>query len=117
MNKNNQISFNPARMRQARQKRGLSIEEASRRTSTNKMTLLRYECGDIHTVSVDRLNRLAGIYGTSPAWLTGIAPEQEFLSCKDHLLLSPVSADPPSHLGLRLLSCIHFLSSTDSRQV
>lgn len=113
MNESPLIPLNHARLRSARIKQGLTIEEASRLASINKMTLLRYESGDIRTISPERLCRLAGVCGTSPAWLAGLSPEEEFLTDKDQILLSPDSAQLPSHLGPRLLACLHFLSESE----
>ncbi|MCI8401170.1 MAG: helix-turn-helix transcriptional regulator [Lachnospiraceae bacterium] len=105
------IPFSSLRLREARTRRGLTIENVSRLAGLNKMTLLRYESGDIRTISPDRLIRLAQIYETSPAWLAGIASHQEFLSRPHRILLSPDQADPPSRLGFRLLICLRYFSS------
>lgn len=116
VSRSSHVPFDPVRLRQARQQKGFTIEEASLRTSINKMTLLRYETGDIHTISPERLVRLANAYGTSPAWLTGISPEQEFFFVSEQLLLSPDGSCQPSHLGQRLLACLHYLSgNTDPK--
>lgn len=106
------IPFNPSRMRQARQQKELTIEEAAQLSSVNKMTLQRYESGDIRAISPERLRRLATVYETSPAWLTGISSQQEFLFREANLLFSPLSAEQPSHLGQRLLVCLNFLGQT-----
>ncbi len=102
------IPFPPQNLRQARLHCHLSIEEAAHLASLNKMTLLRYESGDIRTISSRRLHRLAEIYQVPPAWLMGISPRQEFFSAQEKLLVSPRRAEPPSRLGARLLTCLHF---------
>lgn len=104
------IPLSSQRLRQARLRCRLTIEEASRLTGANKMTLLRYESGDIHTIAPERLRRLAELYKVTPAWLAGVAPCQEFFSDCGQLLLSPDRAETPSHLGFRLLACLRFCS-------
>ena len=104
------ISLKSSRLRQARLRCEMTIEEAARLTSLNKMTLQRYESGDIRSTSLDRLLRLAESYHVSPAWLAGIAADQEFLSGPEQLLLSPDLSLPPSRLGPRLLACLQFFS-------
>ena len=104
------IPLNSQRLRQARLRCRITIEEAARLTGANKMTLLRYESGDIRTIAPERLKRLAKLYKVTPAWLAGVAPCQEFFSDSGRLLLSPDRAEPPSHLGFRLLACLRFCS-------
>ena len=108
------VSLDSSRLRQARLRCEITIEEAARQTSLNKMTLQRYESGDIRATSPDRLLRLAILYNVSPAWLTGIAAGQEFLSASEQLLLSPDLSLPPSRLGPRLLACLQFFSKKNS---
>lgn len=104
------ISFDPQTLRQARIQCSLTVEEAARLASVNKMTLLRYENGDIHTISPERLDRLARLYKVPPSSLAGIASGQEFFSEQGRLLLSPDKAETPSRLGGRLLACLQFFS-------
>ncbi len=104
------IPIDGSRLRQARLSCDLSLEEVSQQVSINKMTLLRYETGDIRTISPERLHRLAQLYQTTPAHLYGISPQQEFLT-EDGGQIIPFSADPPSHLGARLEACLRFLST------
>ena len=102
------IPFHPQNLRQARLRCHLSIEEAARLASANKLTLQRYESGDIRTITPKRLLCLAEVYKVPPAWLMGISPRQEFFSAPEKLLLSPRRAEPPSRLGARLLTCLQF---------
>lgn len=102
------IPFHSQNLRQARLRCHLTIDEAARLAAVNKMTLQRYECGDIRTITLERLNRLAHLYQVPPAWLAGASPRQEFFSEPERLLLSPDQAEPPSHLGTRLLACLRF---------
>lgn len=103
------IPLYASRLREARQNQGLSIEEASTQAAINKMTLLRYETGDIRTIAPERLDRLAKLYQTTPAYLCGISPTQEFMS-DTGLHIVPFTADPPTRLGRRLQSCLDFLA-------
>ena len=105
------IPLDAARLRKARQQLGLTLEEASRQTSINKMTLQRYESGDIRAIAPERLQRLAALYHTTPAQLHGISPQQEFIT-DNGLSIVPVTADPATPQGRRLLACLDFLSDS-----
>ena len=107
------IPINASRMRQARIRQHLSLEEAAQRASINKMSLQRYESEDIRTMSKERLLRLAQLYKTTPAWLTGVSPSQEFWVDDCELLITPTSANHGSQLGKRLLSCLHQTSTKE----
>lgn len=107
---NLRIPLDAARLRQARQAKQLTLEEVSVAASINKMTLLRYETGDIRAIAPERLQRLADLYGTTMAFLHGISADQEFTTDLK-LQIIPVDADPPTHLGLRLTT---FLSLTST---
>lgn len=99
------IPLDPSRLRQARQAKHLTLEEVSAAVSINKMTLLRYETGDIHSIASERLERLAALYETTPAFLHGISNHQEFTT-DFGLQIIPVHADPPTALGQRLTACL-----------
>ena len=56
---NLRIPLDAVRLRQARQAKLLTLEEVSAAVFINKMTLLRYETGDIRAIAPERLERLA----------------------------------------------------------
>ncbi len=95
------IPLDATRLRQARQNKHLTLEEVSAAVSINKMTLLRYETGDIRAIAPERLERLAALYDVTPAYLHGIGLDQEFTTDLG-LQLIPFHADPPTPLGRRL---------------
>lgn len=99
------IPLDAYRLRQARQNKKLTLEEVTALVSINKMTLLRYETGDIRAIAPERMERLATLYETTQAWLSGISPTQEFIT-DANLEITPVSADPPTPLGRRLNACV-----------
>lgn len=103
------IPLDSARLRLARQQTGLSLAEAAKRAGLNKMTLTRYESGDIRSAACASLHRLAAAYECPPFWLAGMDTGREFFAGEQELLLSPRTADSPSGLGSRLLSCLHYL--------
>lgn len=107
------IPLHAQRIRQARQAKELTLEEVSQHVSINKMTLLRYETGDIHTIAPERLYRLAELYDATPAYLCGMSPSQEFTDAQG-LQITPISADLPSRLGSRLNTCLRFLQEYDT---
>lgn len=99
------IPLDASRLRQARQRKNLTLEEVTALVSINKMTLLRYETGDIRAIAPERMERLAALYETTQAWLSGISSTQEFIS-DTGLEITPISADPPTPLGRRLNACV-----------
>lgn len=99
------IPLDASRLRQARQNKNLTLEEVTALVSINKMTLLRYETGDIRSIAPERMERLAALYETTQAWLSGISPTQEFITDTD-LEIVPITADPPTALGRRLNACL-----------
>ena len=103
------IPLDGGRLRQARQKAGLTLTEAADMADINKMTLARYESGDILSVAAARLCRLADLYQSPPFWLAGLDAGQEFYTEGQGLLLSPEMSKKSPGLGKRLLSCLHFL--------
>ena len=95
------IAIDSQRLRQARIASHFTLEEVSRQVSITKMTLQRYETGDIRAISPERLERLARLYGTTPSYLHGISPTQEFITDQS-MTIVPCSADPSTALGRRL---------------
>lgn len=103
------IPLDADRLRQARHACQYSIEEAASLASLNKMTLLRYESGDIRTISPDRLSRLAVIYQTTPSYLCGVDPQTEYMT-EDGILITPSSAEHANHLGKRLQAYLNLVA-------
>ena len=95
------IPLDADRIRQARRSCEYSIEEVANLASLNKMTLLRYESGDIRSISPERLYRLAEIYKTTPAHLCGLDPHTEYLT-KEGIHIIPSSAEADTPIGKRL---------------
>ena len=103
------IPLNGERLRHARQRAGLTLAEAAAMAGVNKMTLARYESGDIRSVTAARLCRLADLYQSPPFWLAGMDASQEFYTEGQGLLLSPEISRKPPGLGSRLLSCLRYM--------
>lgn len=106
-------SFEPSAMRQARIQAGCTIEDAASLAHLNKMTLLRYESGDIHQISEDRLLRLSQVYHIPAAALLGIPAGQEFFLPEDQIHFVPDAASEPSCIGKRLLCVRHVICQKD----
>ena len=113
---NLRIPLDAVRLRQARQAKHLTLEEVSAAVSINKMTLLRYETGDIRAIAPERLERLASLYGTTPAVLHGISLVQEFTT-ENGLQIVPIHADPPTPLGRRLTACLSLIQNKGDHDV
>ena len=103
------IPLDADRLRQARIACKYTIEEVAHLASLNKMTLLRYESGDIRTISPDRLDRLAAIYQTTPSHLCGTDPQTEYMTA-DEILITPSAAEPANHLGRRLQAYLNLVA-------
>jgi repressor LexA len=67
---NNQIEF-AARLKNKRIESGLSLQEVAEKIGISKVTLSRYESLDIVNIPSDKIEELAIIYGTTPAYLMG----------------------------------------------
>ena len=67
---NNQIEF-AAKLKNKRIESGLSLQEVAEKIGISKVTLSRYESLDIVNIPSDKIEELAIIYGTTPAYLMG----------------------------------------------
>ena len=67
---NNQIEF-AARLKNKRIESGLSLQEVAEKIGVSKVPLSRYESLDIVNIPSDKIEELAIIYGTTPAYLMG----------------------------------------------
>ena len=108
------IPLDADRIRQARLTCRFSLEYVAQQVSINKMTLQRYESGDIRTISPDRLYRLARLYQTTPARLCGISPDTEYITSQS-LHVIPHSADLPTSTGKRFDIYLHVHSQTNDK--
>ncbi|MBE6555234.1 MAG: helix-turn-helix domain-containing protein [Ruminococcaceae bacterium] len=59
------------KIRDLRLKRGLSQEDIARALGTTKQAVYKYESGIVTNIPVDKLERIAGLLGVSPAYLAG----------------------------------------------
>lgn len=108
------IPFDSAAMHQARLAAGLTIEEAASMTGLNKMTIQRYESGDIHQISPTRLLNLACVYHRPPLSLIGIPTSRDFFfdfgSGCTPCYFAPEGALPPAYPGKLILAVKRGLS-------
>lgn len=59
------------RIKNRREKLGLSVEEVARKLNKHRATVYRYESNEIETLPIDVLEPLAVVLRTSPAYLMG----------------------------------------------
>ena len=59
------------RIRAARETKQMTLEELGAACGVNKQTIFKYERGIITNIPLDKLERIAEVLGTTPAWLMG----------------------------------------------
>ena len=59
------------RIRELRQRSGLSMQEVAERLNTTKQTVYKYETGIITNIPSDRISAMAVMFGVSPAVIMG----------------------------------------------
>lgn len=59
------------RIRAARESKGITQEELGRMCGTTKQTIFKYESGTVTNIPLDRLETLAEVLDTTPAFIMG----------------------------------------------
>lgn len=59
------------RLKQARELRNITLEEAGNKVNVHKSTVLRWENGETEKFKIPTLETLANFYNVNPAWLMG----------------------------------------------
>ncbi len=59
------------RLRKLRLDKNMTLEEVGKRLNISRQTLQRYESGVIGNIPSDKIENLAEIYNTSPAYIMG----------------------------------------------
>ena len=82
------------RLRQAREEKDISLEEAGNKVGVNKSTVLRWENGMTEKFKIPTLEILAEFYGVNPSWLMGHDVSKYIKESKTDLLGNPASPIP-----------------------
>ena len=59
------------RLRQARELRKITLEEAGKQVDVHKSTVLRWENGETEKIKLPTLEKLSEFYNVNPTWLAG----------------------------------------------
>lgn len=59
------------RIRAARETKRMTLEELGAACGVNKQTIFKYERGIVTNIPLDKLEKIAEVLGTTPAWLMG----------------------------------------------
>ena len=59
------------RIRQLREKQGLSLEDLGKAIGTTRQNIFKYESGDITNIPYDKLKKIADTLGTDPWYILG----------------------------------------------
>lgn len=59
------------RLKQARESRKITLEDAGKKVDVHKSTVLRWENGETEKIKLPILETLASFYGVNPVWLMG----------------------------------------------
>ena len=68
------------RLKEKREEKGLTLEEAAKHINVSKVTLHRYENLDILNIPSDKIEILAKLYGTTPKYIMGWSDEDGIAS-------------------------------------
>ena len=83
-----------ARLKQAREKQHITLEEAGKKVGVHKSTILRWENGETEKIKLPIIETLANYYGVNPLWLMGHDAPKDAIHYKTDELPSPsVSID------------------------
>lgn len=66
------------RLKQSREIKNISLEEAGRYVGVNKSTIMRWENGQTEKFKIPVLKKLAEFYDVNPSWLMGFNVSQEY---------------------------------------
>ncbi len=67
-----------ARLKQARELRHITLEEAGKKVDVHKSTVLRWENGETEKIKLPVIEMLSSYYNVNPVWLMGYdVPMQE----------------------------------------
>ena len=101
---NNRITYRPDRMKSARERRGMTLDELGKRIGLSKGTLSRYETGEVKGIRLNTINDIALILDVNPTWLLGESDNEEmsasqretlteFGDLETRLVISPSTSD------------------------
>lgn len=83
-----------SRLKQSREERNISLEEAGNKVGVNKSTVLRWESGKTEKFKIPTLEILADFYGVNSSWLIGHDVPKYSASVKLDKLGNPVISIP-----------------------
>ena len=73
-------SMQGRRIRQLREKKGMSLEDLGQAIGTTRQNIFKYEAGDITNIPYDKLRKIAEALDTDPWYILGWEPPKK----KDH---------------------------------
>lgn len=84
------------RLKEARERNKITLEEAGKKVDVHKSTVLRWENGETEKIKLPILETLADYYNVNPAWLAGFdVPMERYLNTyKTDKLGNPVTSIP-----------------------
>lgn len=83
-----------SRLKEAREEKNISLEEAGNKVGVNKSTVLRWESGKTEKFKIPTLEILANFYGVNSSWLIGHDVPKYSASIKLDELGNPVVSIP-----------------------
>lgn len=82
------------RLKQAREEKNISLEEAGNKVGVNKSTVLRWENGMTEKFKIPTLEILAEFYDVNPSWLMGNDVAKYRKNIKKDIIGNPISTIP-----------------------
>lgn len=76
------------RIRTARKKQNMTLDELAKKVGTSKQTIQRYETGIINNIPSDKIKAIAAILCTTPAFLIGWTEKSQITTLSNIDLLN-----------------------------
>lgn len=82
------------RLKQAREEKNITLEEAGKKVDVHKSTVLRWENGETEKIKLPIIETLANYYEVNPVWLMGYDVPKYSKTVKKDILGNPVVPIP-----------------------
>ncbi len=82
------------RLKEAREEKGISLEDAGKKVGVNKSTILRWENGQTEKFKIPTLEILADYYGVNSSWIIGKDNHKYIYTNRTDVFGNPVVSIP-----------------------
>ena len=82
------------RLKEAREEKGISLEDAGKKVGVNKSTILRWENGQTEKFKIPTLEILADYYGVNSSWIIGKDKHKYIYTNRTDMFGNPIVSIP-----------------------